>query len=238
MAAALPDLGVGLHLTLVGERPVSDPAAIPSLVGTEGRLFATGLGFARRWLTGGVRAAEARLEIRAQFARARELGVSLTHVDSHDHVHVLPGLFETIVEETIRAGVRCLRIPLEIGAAGVISWSRRLSGAGLYLLARRAAHIARQTGCAFPDRFLGFRGAGQIDTASLKARIESLGAGVTELALHPAVGSGPPRPDFASWGYRWDAELAALLAPEIHDLLDRREIRRVNFRHLAQATAG
>ena len=36
--AANPALGVGIHLTLVEELPVSDPAKIPSLAGPNGRL--------------------------------------------------------------------------------------------------------------------------------------------------------------------------------------------------------
>jgi hopanoid biosynthesis associated protein HpnK len=230
-----PDLGIGLHLTLVDEYPVSDPASIPSLVDRGGRFFASGVALARRWCTGRIRGEEARREIRAQFARARDLGVSLTHVDSHDHVHVLPGLFEILVEEMTRAGLWRLRIPLEAGAVGPISWPRRAAGLGLGLLARRAARIARRRGLAFPDRFLGFRGAGQIDTAALVARLESVGPGTTEIALHPAAGSGPPRADFAGWGYRWDLELQALLAPEVRDVLDRLEIRSESFTALPSA---
>lgn len=234
-ARGLPGLGIGLHLTLVDERPISDPASIPSLVDGDGRFFASGVAFARRWWAGRIRGEEARREIRAQFARARDLGVSLTHLDSHDHVHVLPGLFEILVEEMARAGLRRLRIPLETDAAGPVSWPRRAAGLGLGLLARRAARIARRQGLAYPDRFLGFRGAGQIDTPALLARLESVGPGITEIALHPATGSGPPRADFAGWGYRWDAELQALLAPEVRDALDRLEIRRESFAALPVA---
>lgn len=34
-----PNLDVGVHLTLVEERPLSSPSEIPSLVGTDGRLY-------------------------------------------------------------------------------------------------------------------------------------------------------------------------------------------------------
>src|SRR5436190_2146588 len=38
-ARRLPGLGVGLHLTLVGERPVCQPRDVPSLVGRDGRFL-------------------------------------------------------------------------------------------------------------------------------------------------------------------------------------------------------
>ncbi len=103
---------------------------------------------------------------------------------------------------------------------------------GLNLLAWRAARVARAHGCAHPARYLGYRGAGAIDTASLHARIESIGEGVTELGLHPATGTDPPREDFAGWGYRWHEELAALVDPGIREALERRGLRLINFSHL------
>ncbi len=231
-ARRFPDLGVGLHLTLVDERPLSDPGEIPSLVQEDGRFMASGTALALRWWSGRVNAPEARHEIRAQLARCRDLGLRITHLDSHDHVHVLPGLLEIALDEMARFNVRRLRMPLETRAVGAASLPRRAAGWGLNLLARRAARVARKRGFTYPDRYLGYRGAGAIDTASLHARIESIGEGVTELGLHPATGTDPPREDFAAWGYRWHEELAALVDPGIRKALVRRGLRLINFGHL------
>jgi hopanoid biosynthesis associated protein HpnK len=225
----LPSLGVGLHLTLVGERPVSRPAEVPSLVDPDGRFPPGACSFARLWLSRRIRPSEVRREVRAQIERARELGVSLTHLDSHQHLHVLPGLLETVLEEMGRAGLRRLRIPLETARVPGGDRRRRALRLGLNLLARRAARVARREGFVFPDRFVGFLGAGHVDADGLLARFEGLGDGVTEIALHPAVGDGLPRVDFASWGYRWSEELAALLDPRVREALDRRGAFRVHY---------
>src|SRR3954465_2374224 len=37
LLAGAPNLGVGVHLALVGGAPVSDPASVPSLIGAGGR---------------------------------------------------------------------------------------------------------------------------------------------------------------------------------------------------------
>ncbi|MCB1036655.1 MAG: ChbG/HpnK family deacetylase, partial [Acidobacteria bacterium] len=73
-AARCPSLGVGLHLTLVQERPLCPPEEVPSLVDRQGRLHPGGMSFVRRWLSGRIRAGEVRREVRAQLARAAELG--------------------------------------------------------------------------------------------------------------------------------------------------------------------
>jgi chitin disaccharide deacetylase len=54
-----------------------------------------------------------RTEIRAQLARAADLGLRLTHVDSHQHVHMNPALFTILEEEALAFGIRRIRLSRE-----------------------------------------------------------------------------------------------------------------------------
>lgn len=88
-AAAHPEHSYGVHLTFVGdgdERPLCDPAAIPALVDSEGRLRRTRdvrLAALRRQIP----VEQIALEMRAQIARLADCGVPVAHVDSHRHLH-------------------------------------------------------------------------------------------------------------------------------------------------------
>ena len=85
------------------------------------------------------------------------------------------------------------------------------------------------------ERFPGFyqtSDAGHIDEDSLLRRIDVLTDGTSELSFHPASGEGPPRPEFASWDYRWDLELAAVTSARVRAALEAAEIQKVNFRDL------
>src|SRR6266852_5659016 len=53
-ARRLPSLGIGLHLTLVGERPVCRPEEVPSLVTKEGLFPPNYRSFLLRYMRGGV----------------------------------------------------------------------------------------------------------------------------------------------------------------------------------------
>src|SRR5579859_4625753 len=78
IARATPSLDVGVHLTLTYGRPVSDPAAVPSLVEPDGSFPRAPGAF-----LGSDRADpdDAIVEYRAQFVRARALiGRSPTHL--------------------------------------------------------------------------------------------------------------------------------------------------------------
>jgi predicted glycoside hydrolase/deacetylase ChbG (UPF0249 family) len=84
-----PEISFGVHLTFVGddqERPIADPADVPSLVGVDGRLRGTNpirvLG-----LLGRLPVDQLEREIVAQVEAVRGQGVPVSHVDSHRHLH-------------------------------------------------------------------------------------------------------------------------------------------------------
>ncbi len=90
-----PDADIGIHLTLTAEWPtlrwggVLSRKEVPSLYDAQGFLPATTEAVARQ-----ARADQAEKELRAQLARARELGLRPTHLDMHmAGVMVTPEIF-------------------------------------------------------------------------------------------------------------------------------------------------
>jgi predicted glycoside hydrolase/deacetylase ChbG (UPF0249 family) len=108
LARAAPGLEIGLHIDLVGGRPISDPATVPSLVNSDGR-FHRLADFSARLLTGRIRTAELAAEIRAQTARAREWGIEPRAWDSHQHTHLMPPVARVVAHIAREQGVRYLR---------------------------------------------------------------------------------------------------------------------------------
>ena len=113
LARKHPGLGVGIHLTLVAERPVLPPSEVPGLIGENGRLLPDHMAFIRRYMTGGVRREELYAECEAQILRAKEMGVRLTHIDSHQHLHVLPGVVKVVLSLVKKYGFTKMRLPAE-----------------------------------------------------------------------------------------------------------------------------
>jgi len=108
LARAEPGLEVGLHIDLVGGRPVSDPASVASLVRADGR-FHRLPEFTARLLTGRIRSSEVAAEIRAQLARAEEWGIEPLAWDSHQHTHLMPPVARVVARLAREHGVRYLR---------------------------------------------------------------------------------------------------------------------------------
>jgi predicted glycoside hydrolase/deacetylase ChbG (UPF0249 family) len=107
-----PALGVGLHLTLTWGEPLISPSEIPSLLGENGRFAPLGV-ILKRFSTGRLKREEVAREWRGQMARVIRAGITPTHVDSHHHLHLLPGLLPIAARIAGEFGVAWLRRPAE-----------------------------------------------------------------------------------------------------------------------------
>ena len=160
LARGTPSLDVGVHLTLTYGRPVSDPAAVPSLVERDGS-FPRGPEPFRG--TGRADRDEALAEYRAQVARAVELlGRAPTHLDSHHWLHDEPALEWAIAAVANETGMAVR--PHDDGQRD------RLRAAGIPTV----------------DRYRrDFQHEGHVDVATIARILADLADGVTELGCHP-----------------------------------------------------
>jgi hopanoid biosynthesis associated protein HpnK len=220
LARSRPALDLGLHLVLTEGRPVSACHRIPGLVDRQGRLPPTWGSFLRRYAAGRVRAPEVEIELRAQIERALATGLRFSHIDSHQHLHMLPRVLPVVIGLASEYGIAAIRCPRQLsspgagrGAAGAVG--RRAQLGALRLLCRLGERSLRGNGILTADEFRGFTEAGRWRTDSLVSTIEGLGPGLTEVGCHPGADDAVDRD--LGWGYRWEQELAALTSPEVAD---------------------
>lgn len=110
-ARGRPDFSFGVHLSLVGDwlaHPVAGREDVPSLVTTEGGLLPTNV-FRLRALLGRLPLVELEREISAQIELVAASGVSISHVDSHRHVHKLPNVLRALANVLPRYGISRVR---------------------------------------------------------------------------------------------------------------------------------
>jgi len=204
-----PRLEVGAHLTLVGERPLSRPETILSLTGADGLLYAGYPAFAARYALGRIRAIDLETELRTQVERLLATGLRVVHLNSHQHLHVLPRILEIVLNLAQEHGISTVRIPNEPDV--------RFTPRGLQISALNA--LGRS---ARGRRTVGVMAAGHLNPARLR-RCLDLVEGVTGLVCHPGLG----RAELAAaydWGYAWEEETAALCDPGLPELLRERGI--------------
>lgn len=209
-----PNLQVGVHLTLVGEEPLSPVEEIPSLVTANGSLLGSVRGFAWRYAGGSIREASVVNESRRQVERLLETGLPVVHLNSHQHLHMLPRVFDVVARLAEEYGIPWLRIPNDPAVSRSIS-ARALQLRVLNRLGRRARR-ALPNGVASPDRTIGVLDAGRLTVAKVLQAVQDL-AGVTELICHPGIGADALAASYR-WGYSWDRETQALCDAELAEV--------------------
>jgi predicted glycoside hydrolase/deacetylase ChbG (UPF0249 family) len=210
-AGAVPTLGVGLHFNLTAGSPVLPRMQVASLVNPATGVFHSLPQLAARAFAGRVDPAEVARECQAQLSRLRAHGIRVTHLDSHRHVHVLPGIWEAVLHTARQGGVRNVRLPFD--AAATAAHPR----AFLERVVLRAAY-RWAGGNGYRPATDHFRGGVLYPQYRFKERLlrvlDRLDPGLTELMVHP----GYVDPDVAAWdGYTWqrEEELAALLDADV-----------------------
>lgn len=229
IAKGTPDLGVGIHISLVGERCVAPLERVPRLAGDQGLLPASYLQFAKRFALRSFGLDEVRTEIEAQVQRVLDAGISPTHLDSHQHLHVFPGISAIVADIAVRHGIRVVRAPRESRGVDMRPFSSRAAQlAVLIYLSRRCAPRFRRSGLQCVDHFWGLGTSGRLDESRLLETISRLRPGVNEIMCHPGF-SDPETSARYPWRYRWDDEASALTSPRVRTELESRNIRPMSF---------
>ena len=190
-----PALEAGVHLTLVEERPL-----------TNIRFPKKYTSFVPLYLARAISIDAIERELRAQIERVLATGLRVTHLNGHQHLHLLPRIFRIVRKLASEYGIGYVRIVDDHGGT-----ARALSMRALSALGRKA-----RTPGLTNDRTIGVAIAGNLaDVVPLLDHVE----GITELVTHPGIGvSG------YAWGYDWDRETRALCDPRLREELARRVI--------------
>lgn len=232
-AHRLPALGVGIHFTLVNGNPVLAPEEIPSLVTEEGVFWDDYTVFVKRFFAGKIRLEEVRAELGAQLEKVEMTGIPLTHADSHQHMHVLPGVIDVVLDLMAEGRIFAMRAPRTPLFAGAFGGAGQLVGrAGLSLLAGRAASRAKKRGIAVPDHFAGIVAGEAVSEEELGRMVDALQEGTTEIMCHVGTDTKRLSRDCA-WAHDFEAELRAVCSGRIREKLLAMGAETANFRALA-----
>ena len=192
-----PDLSLALHFTLTSGKPVTSPEEIPLLVDERG-LFRHG--FLGLWKNLAVKKQndaflnQVCTEFRSQFRRmeqfAQSHGLRFDHLDSHQHVHVLPGSREMFQQTADEHGLH-LRVPRELfgSAERFVRRFYTWLPSGILkrtLLNMHSSRLRQRIG------YFGILETGKIDKAAIQAILQVIRSlsgpsEVFELNIHPST---------------------------------------------------
>lgn len=230
LAQQNPNLDVGLHLALVEERAVLGPDVLPTLVDETGRFPSTSAEFIQRAILGGISWHEVEQELAAQIELFQKTGLRLSHLDSHQHLHMFPPVFQIVrrlarwVDNVwIRNSAGPWRKPPHVRMG---RWIQQI-GLNLTCLSARALHGSSVP--EMPDGMYGFDVGGRLTPSALEQILGRIPDGLYELICHPGEDDADTRTRYSHWGYHWAEELKALTAPETQVVLKGHGIALTSF---------
>lgn len=190
IARATSSLSVGCHVVLSDGEPVLPTAQIPSLVDPSTNLFISSLAvFLERLFTGRIRAEEIEAETTAQIQYLQSRGIRVTHIDSHKHTHMFPGVLRPLLRGARACGIQSVRNPFEpawaIRATASCNLVRAAQVGILRCLQSRWRRILAEEGFTATSGTLGVSSTGSLDNVTLHRLLDRIPAGTWELVTHP-----------------------------------------------------
>jgi predicted glycoside hydrolase/deacetylase ChbG (UPF0249 family) len=226
-----PALGAGVHINLIEGYPILDPNAVESLVNNDGTFFPKII-LMEKILKGAVSFKQVELEVKAQIEKVFDMVGDVTHADSHQNIHIVPGIMGAVVRACKALGVKIIRGQKEIFFK---DHPGNNQGAGILINPGRFRNVIKKLcqvnlekrGLISPALLLrgmpGYMEPGSKADDILawwRKILPQLSGKVYEVVLHP--GFSP-------------AEVAFLVDKRFHELLDSYQCRSISYAALTKA---
>lgn len=195
--AAQP-LSIGIHFVLVEEK---------SLTGI--KLPKNHKSFLLKYILKMISKKDIELELKAQVNKIISAGVRPVFINSHQHLHLLPGIMDMVIKIAKENNITYIRL-VDEPMRGNGKIFRKLQLLFLKLLSGLARKKLDKAGLVYNNKFIGFINAGNLSAEDLNLA-RSIENGIIELGCHPGYENEKLKQKY-SWGnvYNWKKELEML----------------------------
>jgi len=236
LAKENPQLGVGIHITLVrGTSTLSGRRLFP-IVDCNRQFSANPVTAGLRYFFQKSAKPLLEKEMAAQIEKFLSTGLLPSHIDGHLQLHMHPTILEILLSLAQKYAIPAFRLPREPLAVTLKADHRNPGLKMIYSLiyrwlCTRAEKKLRPLHIASPDRFYGLLACGHMIESYLLKIIDCLEPGVTEMGLHPATAM-PSAVRLWAPDYEYERELEALISPEVKRRIQARDIHLANYHFL------
>lgn len=219
---------IGAHLALTETTPVTHASGISTLITSDGVFRKGHTAFSIDYLLGRIDLDEVYVELRSQLDKVDAVGLTITNLSGHEHIHMLPDILDIFVKLAREYDVPAIRYPHGEGAGRPMGKGKAFKRLVLSCFEKGMEKTMRASGIARPDHFLGFLDSGNLGEDELVDMLGSLKEGTTELVCHPGF-LGPEVLDRYVFHRNCEAELSALTSPRVKKLLKDNGVRLVSY---------
>ncbi len=235
--SAIKKIDIGIHISLSQGKPLSDgmkmsrQGTLPSSHGT----------LLRRYLLGYLSRDLLLEEICAQIKLAKDAGIEIAFLNTHQHVQLYPFVLQPLCEAALRFGIRWIRLPFEthLPAKGALSFKNAVKLV-LGVTNQIAIDLLQKYELLHPDVMYGLYSPEKLSMGYLKQITDDLAKkpshAIAELCVHIAT-SNHPRLE-APWssgfvGYRFQDNYRIITGKQFSEMLEEKGIQLASFSDLS-----
>lgn len=223
-------LDTGVHLNLTHGNPLTDE--MRALTVKWGGQFPGKASLLSALVRKTISTAAIETEWRAQIDRCTSCGFRISFLNSHEHVHMLPGLFAIVGRLAGEFGIPHIRFAAS-------EWRARQTGGSIIrnLIIDGMGRFAPSRYRAAAPIMLGLTVSGKLGISYLQDSLATLHPGaVYELMCHPGYFREAEITDPRLVHYhQWDQERELLCSDEVRSLCKDNDIQLIGYRHLVIA---
>lgn len=165
-----------------------------------------------KYVLGLIKKSDVEKELEAQIQKILNTGIKLKFLNSHQHLHLLPGIMNIVISLAKKYSIDYVRIvnePVKIGE----KLFRKAQLVFLNFLSLLAKRKINKAGLKHNDFFVGFINAGSLSVKDLELaqKLKTLYPGKNvELGCHPGFENQKLIEKYSHWRYNWKKEIEVL----------------------------
>jgi len=179
---------IGVHLALTGPfKPISHEEEVSTLL-TKNKTFSRNHStFFIKYLLNLININEIKKEFKNQITKIKNKGFIITHIDSHEHIHMMPGILKVVIDLAKENNINYIRFPLErLSVKDKIKnpflWLRNILLSSICRISKKLIDMSK---LKRNDAFIGHSFAHNINKEKLIKTISLVKNGLIELGVHP-----------------------------------------------------
>lgn len=183
LAKKHPSLDVGIHLNLT-----EGPPCTSSTLASKGKFSSHYVNFFLKKYP----EEEIEAELDAQIKKLKDVGIKISHIDGHQHVHISRSVFNVVVRLAKKHKIRFVRVPdekfvLDKLFLRSIFNAQLIRKAVLSFFSSNKKRILKENVLKTTDNFYGILSANPLTFTKIASALRKVKDGTSELICHPAT---------------------------------------------------
>ena len=234
IAKICKSLNIGLHFTLIEEFPISNPTQITSLLAKDGKFFKNYKEFILKFILGKIDQEHIQIELENQILFLKNQGIKINYLDSHQHLHMFPLIFDIILPILKKYEIyfiRCVKTPF---FAKDLKKPIPLSASFIFDLMKFYFHIKKMI---IPDYFIGLFHSGNIGLIDVLQWSQQMKKeAIYEIGFHLGKSDRELNQIYSHWQqpFSWEKEFKIINHPQYKEQIKQQNISLIKYSDLSK----